>query len=1674
MVRETGDRHLRTCDTSGPGRLRRRLASLLAGVVLLAAFMAPAAAAPAISNTKSLAGNINYVVTGGSLRTQPNAIDPCAVQATSSAAISGVPAGATIRAAYLYFVGDGDTPDYGITFNGYALSADAQYTDTLTFLGEDYHYYGGVVDVTSYVGGNGTYTFGGLAAQVTDTPGGALYCTYQGVIAGWGLVVVYEKSTEPLRVINIFDGLEHFYGTSLSLNPGNFKIPSGGIDGKMTTITWGGDDDINTAQNGLNEALRFNGTLLTDAYNPANNQYNATINTLPSTTSWGVDIDTFDVGAYLSPGQTSATTLFSTGADDVYLTAQVVSVTNEPVADLSIDSSHSGSWIPGGSRSYTLTVHNNGPQPATGTTTVTDTLPAGLTYASASGSGWSCGFSAPTVTCTTASSVASGANLPAITLGVTVDAGAPASVNNTATVSNATFDNVSANNTDVDATAIAHPNLSTSAKVVADQDGGDASPGDTLRYTITLTESAGVAATAISASDTIPADLDFAGGLDASSTCVGNSSGTTSAVVSVTGIALAANASCTIVYDTTIKAGTANGTQIDNTATVSLADPYATGGTTPAASVTVNQSQVPAVGNKKLYVYDNSTLTRTPQSGAGAGAVSIANDNGTHDWTSVALQKPLTIAANSTISVNLMVECGNQTAGGACRNGTKNFTAALYDNTVSVATRIGSVSPNAGFNFPTWTLATANIAIGGADVVVPAGHVLILRITNVTTTNQRPLLVEQYDGGTGSMVSMSVTGSISVDSVGLYTTAYAGTTQKSSYLQNDVVYVRAVASDAFGGSDVGSAQVTITDPNGIVRLGPVAMGSDLDASATTATFEKQYTLPGTAAVGNWTASVTAYEGSEATVSQTRNTSFLVGLPVLSIAKSHAGNFAVGSNATYGLVVTNNSLNPVAGTTTVTDTLPAGLSFVSGTGSGWSCSAAGQAVTCTTSATVNAGASLPSISLVVAVTGAAGAGVANQAFVANPNVNGGAAQAGNTDTATVLRPDLSGPGTRKDVADLNGGDAALGDTLRYTITLAETAGVAAGGVSVTDTIPANVTFGGTIDASSTCAGSTAGTTASLVSVTGITVPANGSCTVVFDVAVATSTPGATINNTATVDNPNGPGASPVAPLVTVLQSQVASTGDKVLYVYANQTMSRTKQAASASFTVPENSSRDFTLSGLKKPLVLTPGGTVTVALVTSATGGSTANRTVTAQLFKNGTTQVGTANGTTPVFNSTTPTLRTFTFTVAGGAAGSLAATDTLVLRVTNGSSGNGVRDIAIEQFDGSNRSTVSVPTTTVINVDSVETYAAAWNATTQDPRYFGGNTVYVRAVISDPFGSDDVNHASATITDPAGTVKVNGLPMNLVAEDTANGTRTYEYTYVLPANARLGSWTTSVRGYEGTENTISHARNGSFNVEGAISLGNTWGAGSPAGNTVALSIAGGTTTTAGGSTAPSTTTPATATSGAGATITLGEAFSVGNAASYTITLACSRTTDSATVVVDGTGLSRTIVMPADSGVTCTWDNSRTVPVTVVKLSSVQSDPVDGTTNPKAIPGAVVEYQVIITNPATTAVDANTLFMRDPLPPQVVLRVADLGGAGSGPVSFANGIPPSGLTYGFVSLGSLTDDLQFSNDHGASWNYVPVPDIDGYDAAITGIRVNPKGAFNGNGAQFTLRYRVRIK
>jgi uncharacterized repeat protein (TIGR01451 family) len=146
-----------------------------------------------------------------------------------------------------------------------------------------------------------------------------------------------------------------------------------------------------------------------------------------------------------------------------------------------------------------------------------------------------------------------------------------------------------------------------------------------------------------------------------------------------------------------------------------------------------------------------------------------------------------------------------------------------------------------------------------------------------------------------------------------------------------------------------------------------------------------------------------------------------------------------------------------------------------------------------------------------------------------------------------------------------------------------------------------------------------------------------------------------------------------------------------------------------------------------------------------------------------------------------------------------------------------------------------------------------------------------------------------------------------------------------------------------------------------------------------------------------------------------------------------------------------------------------------KTVALLNDPVNGTTNPKNIPGAEVLYTLRVTNSGTGT--ATVLVTTDPIPANTELFVSDLGVAGSGPIAFVDGSPVSGLSWTYTSLASSTDSVDFSSDGGTTWTYTPVP-VAGYDAAVTNVRLKPAGTLNASGGSgnpsYVLQFKVRIK
>jgi uncharacterized repeat protein (TIGR01451 family) len=490
---------------------------MLAGL-LLGSAQVFAQAAP-ITRFSRFVGTVNFVATGGTLRTQPNTGNPCLVGASNTAAVAGIPAGSTILAAYLYWGGSGAAVDANVTLNGNAIAASRTFTTTFVNGGTNYPYFGGFANVTALVAGNGNFTFGGLTVNT-----GAPFCASSAVVSGWGLVVIFQNAAENLRAINVFDGLQFFRGSSLTLTPDGFRVPTAPINGRMAIVAWEGDPQNSTPLNGFSEQLTFNGNALDDGINVAGSDpllqpYDGTVNSIGVNTSYGVDVDTFTVSPFLAPGQTNATTVFSAGGDLVLLTAQVVSVTTERVVDLSLTKTHVGNFTVGSNGTYTLRVSNAtgvALDPEVNTVTITDTLPAGLTFVSGVGTGWSCSAAAQVVTCTHAPPLAPGASFPDLTLTVAVGPTAAPAVTNTATVSSVSYDLNAANNTVNDATSVnpLFPTLvvSKTSQAISDPFNNATNPkripGSFTEYSITITNTGPgfVDASTLVITDPVPAN----------------------------------------------------------------------------------------------------------------------------------------------------------------------------------------------------------------------------------------------------------------------------------------------------------------------------------------------------------------------------------------------------------------------------------------------------------------------------------------------------------------------------------------------------------------------------------------------------------------------------------------------------------------------------------------------------------------------------------------------------------------------------------------------------------------------------------------------------------------------------------------------------------------------------------------------------------------------------------------------------------------------------------------------------------------------------------------------------------------------------------------------------------------------------------------------------------------
>jgi len=136
---------------------------------------------------------------------------------------------------------------------------------------------------------------------------------------------------------------------------------------------------------------------------------------------------------------------------------------------------------------------------------------------------------------------------------------------------------------------------------------------------------------------------------------------------------------------------------------------------------------------------------------------------------------------------------------------------------------------------------------------------------------------------------------------------------------------------------------------------------------------------------------------------------------------------------------------------------------------------------------------------------------------------------------------------------------------------------------------------------------------------------------------------------------------------------------------------------------------------------------------------------------------------------------------------------------------------------------------------------------------------------------------------------------------------------------------------------------------------------------------------------------------------------------------------------------------------------------------------------KAISGATMIHEVTLRNTGCIPLDNDTASVLRAIPSEMKLYVGDFDGSvtsSTSPIGFEDGATSSGLALNFTSLSSVTDDIEFSTD-GIDFSYLPTADANGYDEAVTHIRINLSGQFNsllgtGTDPSAILKYRLQIK
>ncbi len=705
----------------------------------------------------------------------------------------------------------------------------------------------------------------------------------------------------------------------------------------------------------------------------------------------------------------------SSATGDIANTATVSSTTTDPnpvnntdddhstlsaAADLRIVKTHTGQAVAGQPLTFTLAVTNLGPSDTPGPIRVSDGLPAGLTFTSATGTGWVCTQAAAAVSCESAAGLVSGASAAPISIVVAIDGAAgPATLDNTATVQGPLRDPVPANNSSTDAVVVVdRTNVSVVKTVVTPVPPAAVLAGQNVTYTLHVTNDGPSTADTMVVTDALPAGTSLVSATGTGWTC------STGPTVLCTRATLAVG-STDITLVLRVDSTTPHGARVTNTATVATATP----GDNPADNTSTATVDVRAEADLGLV--------KTHRGAAIDAARTVTFDLAVRNLGPSAAQRPVTVVDSLPVGMTYVSSGPDWSCTAANATAAGQTVTCVLDGTLVL---------DAGTDAPTLTM----VAQVAADIT-PGNLVNTATVTSPTTDP-----VPSNNTGTDTVpvvaaVDLSVTKTHAGPvTVGGSVTFALGVRNAGPSVATGVVLTDTAPAGLTPAATQTSAGWTCTVAGPVVTC---ALSAPLAVGATSPSLSLTYAVSAAAVPSATNRAVVTSSGREEQPADNTATDRVdvpvpVVPPVITPPQPKPGDTnlvlvktlasSTDTRAVWLITVNNRGTHPTVAPIVVIDNLPKGLTYVSVAGLGWACTQTGQKIRCTYVASLAPGATA-SVRLVTAITPGARDPITNTARVQSPDdIRPG----DDTDTA-VLAVKIGNGGTGG--AGGNGGNGGTG-------------------------------------------------------------------------------------------------------------------------------------------------------------------------------------------------------------------------------------------------------------------------------------------------------------------------------------------------------------------------------------------------------------------------------------------------------------------------------------------------------------------------------------------------------------------------------------------------------------------------------------------------------------------------